>query len=602
MMSLLSPVGLLTYLFFPVLINSTFSLNCSIYTVFLNSKILYHYTVIQYTELKFKNDIESGREPKLRFLARAWNVPKSTLQRRVKGVVAGFLHASGRKPLLPPAAEKELADMLMMLSKRGFPLRATDVKTIVFDYAKAKGIKGFSEAKKKAGYYWFQGFMKRNPKLSIRKPESLSAARAAGMNPEVVTKWFEDYEALLEELGIKGLPSHLWNCDESGLQDNFSSSHAVGEVGKPCYEITAGEKGETTTILAAFNAVGTYAPVMVIFKGKRVRAEWLYGSPDNALVKVSDNGWINGELFVEWGKAFVSQLPKDDRPHLLLLDGHSSHVYNMEFLTYMKANNVHVMSYPPHTTHALQPADRALFKSLKHNWSEVGRRWNRQSCGMKLPKLQFFSVFTEAWQKTATVENAQSGFRATGMFPVNRNVISADFFSPSATTERALQPLAPPMTITGGPQPAGLQDAVPSTSTGRGQDEEAIQSTSSGRVSFHDLIEVPRRERTTRKPRAKPPSYRLTSQDHFLYVERAKKGKEKVKVVPKNKKQNVDVNQDQTKCTGCQKTYGDREDPKTDEGWIQCSMCQLWYHESCAEEYGLFDDVAFICKDCFTEL
>lgn len=149
------------------------------------------------------------------------------------------------------------------------------------------------------------------------------------------------------------------------------------------------------------------------------------------------------------------------------------------------------------------------------------------------------------------MENVQSGFRATGMFPVNMNVISADFFVPSAITERAQQPLAAPMpqeeeasrevmdtvevTITGGPQPAGLQDAeVPSTSTGRSQDEEAIQSTSSGRVSFHNLIVVSRRERTTRKPHAKPPSYWLTSQDHFLYVERAKKVKEEVKVVQKN--------------------------------------------------------------------
>lgn len=56
-----------------------------------------------------------------------------------------------------------------------------------FDYAKANGIRGFSEAKKMAGYYWFQGFMNRNPNLSIRKPESLSAARVARMNPDAMS-------------------------------------------------------------------------------------------------------------------------------------------------------------------------------------------------------------------------------------------------------------------------------------------------------------------------------------------------------------------------------------------------------------------------------
>ena len=85
--------------------------------------------------------------------------------------------------------------------------------------------------------------MKRHKVLKIKKPEALSAARAAGLNPVVVGKWFEEYEALLTELNIMDVPSHLWNCDESGLQDQFCSTRVVGEVGKQCVEITAGGKG-----------------------------------------------------------------------------------------------------------------------------------------------------------------------------------------------------------------------------------------------------------------------------------------------------------------------------------------------------------------------
>lgn len=284
---------------------------------------------------------------------------KSTLERRVKGKISGSRYASGRKAYLSEVAEKELASFAKMLSQRGFPLAKKDL------------IRGFSEAKGSAGYYWFQNFLKRNKELNVKKPEALSAARAAGMNPEVVGKWFDDYEALLKELNITDVPSHIWNCDESGLQDHFCSTRVVGEVGKPCVEITAGEKGETTTVLAAFNAVGKYSRTLVIFKGKRLRLEWLYGSPNHVVASVSENGWINSELFVEWGKLFVAQLPKNDpRPYVLLLDGHSSHVYNMPFLELMRKHNVHVMCYPAHTTHVLQPADKALFKSLKHNWHE----------------------------------------------------------------------------------------------------------------------------------------------------------------------------------------------------------------------------------------
>ena len=98
------------------------------------------------------------------------------------------------------------------------------------------------------------------------------------------------------ELGIEGTPSHIWNCEESGLQDQFSSTKVVGQVDQPCVEVCAGEKGETTTCLAAFNAEGTYSQTMIIFKGKRVRAEWLQGCPENTSLQYSDNGWITSDL------------------------------------------------------------------------------------------------------------------------------------------------------------------------------------------------------------------------------------------------------------------------------------------------------------------
>jgi len=40
-----------------------------------------------------------GDSAKLRTIARAWDVPKSTLQRRLKGHVMGAQHCSGRKPV-----------------------------------------------------------------------------------------------------------------------------------------------------------------------------------------------------------------------------------------------------------------------------------------------------------------------------------------------------------------------------------------------------------------------------------------------------------------------------------------------------------------------
>lgn len=62
--------------------------------------------------------------------------------------------------------------------------------------------------------------------------------------------------------------------------------------------------------MTAFNAAGTYSSSMVIFKWRGVSNEWLYGSPDNALVKVSDNGRMNTELLVEGKKPLCQSCRK----------------------------------------------------------------------------------------------------------------------------------------------------------------------------------------------------------------------------------------------------------------------------------------------------
>lgn len=126
---------------------------------------------------------------------------------------------------------------------------------------------------------------------------------------------------------------------------------------------------------------------------------------------------------------------------------------------------MHIMCYPAHTTHALQPADKALFKSLKHHWDQEGRKWTRMIAGQKLSRMEFFAVFSRAWAKAATVENAQAGFRGTGMFPLNKDILPETAFAPSKTTERVLpstlpssptrpQCLLPPPTRPVSPTPA----------------------------------------------------------------------------------------------------------------------------------------------------
>ncbi|XP_043112709.1 uncharacterized protein si:rp71-1d10.8 [Puntigrus tetrazona] len=418
---------------------------------------------------EYKAQADSGQRPALRLLARKWNVPKTTLQRRVKGLVEGSEHASGRKPFIPVESERELARLLTLLSERGFSLRKTDVQSLAFEFAKINGIRGFSEEKQKAGYYWFEGFMKRNPGLKIKKPEAMSPATK--MNEEELEKWFAMYENTLGALGIKDVPSHIWKCDVSGLQDKCSSQLS-GEKEDPCET----EEETASTVLAAFNASGGFAPPLIIFKGINGRREWM---GESLCVRASDNGWITAELFTEWGEMFVARLPKDDsRPHLLLLEGQSSHVFNLTLLRVLKQNRVEVVCFP-----APQPANAPLFESLKRHWCEASRKWNRRCAGKQPPKARDCSVFTEAWKKSAKAEMAKEAFRTTGAFPMNKFIV----------------------------------DGGAHCSTDNRSKEEP---------SFTDFVVIQKSQRGVKTPRAKSVPYLQRNSEHLIYDGRLKQRNE----------------------------------------------------------------------------
>jgi len=51
-------------------------------------------------------------------------------------------------------------------------------------------------------------------------------------------------------------------------------------------------------------------------------------------------------------------------------------------------------------------------------------------------------------------------------------------------------------------------------------------------------------------------------------------------------------------CPACHFTYGDASDPRIDDDWLECCKCLYSYHERCAEEVGILDDVEFLCGNC----
>lgn len=148
----------------------------------------------------------------------------------------------------------------------------------------------------------------------------------------------------------------------------------------------------------------------------------------------SKKGWTNGEIGVEWIKDFDKNTKDkaNGRYRLLLVDGHNSH-YTRAFLMYARLHQIIVLCYPSHTTHLLQGLDVVIFAILKHWLSYERDQWERET-GESVSKSNFLQIYGRAHFRALTPENIKTAFRKTGIWPLDRNVISKADMAPSKET------------------------------------------------------------------------------------------------------------------------------------------------------------------------
>ena len=138
-------------------------------------------------------------------------------------------------------------------------------------------IKGFSTKSKKAGHKWAKYFVKRHPKILVKKAKNLSSACAMCANEINVKNWFKEYEKVLADLNITS-PEQIWSGDETGVQNVPKEEYVLAQKWISANQIVSGEQGEMSTILTFVNGIGDVCPPMVIHKGQRVQQYWTEGS------------------------------------------------------------------------------------------------------------------------------------------------------------------------------------------------------------------------------------------------------------------------------------------------------------------------------------
>lgn len=104
---------------------------------------------------------------------------------------------------------------------------------------------------------------------------------------------------------------------------------------------------------------------------------------------------------------------------LLIYDGHKTHI-SLDLITKARNENISILKLPAHTTDAIQPLDKCCFRPLKAQWDKRLVEIQRMTGATRISKASFTELVDELWQTSLTPENIKSGFKSTGIYPLDR--------------------------------------------------------------------------------------------------------------------------------------------------------------------------------------
>ena len=169
-----------------------------------------------------------------------------------------------------------------------------------------------------------------------------------------------------------------------------------------------------------------------------------------------------------------------ERPVVLLVDGHTSHI-DPQISKFCKENGIMPYCIPPHS-HITQPLDVCFFSPLKANWKSAVAAFKVSHFGQSLTKDNFAKVFKEAWLDTVKARSIVNGFAGSGIFPVNAAKVGSK---------------ASPSDIFCGPSSMSSQDTSSHPSSAvlhaleQQMEEETIQHFKERLAEGYDLVHDP---------------------------------------------------------------------------------------------------------------
>ena len=360
--------------------------------------------------------LQSNQISSIRTAAALFEVPKTTLIRRLQGIPS-------RQDTIPiqrnlsPIDEEVLIQKILELDKQGHAPSVAKVKEFANIISKSRGGQG-------VGTNWTTKFIKRCPQLKTKMSKRLDYQRARCEDNQTITQWFELVRRQIQEHGIQ--TEDIYNFDETGFQMGLAGAAKVvtssNRVDRP-KKLQATNK-EWVTVISCIGTQGYIIPPFVIFKGKQYNSAWFNKHlPSQWAFSMSDNGWTTNQHGLQWIQHFNKHTEKLTKgiKRLLVLDGHASH-QSMEFLAYCLENKIVCLYMPPHSSHLLQPLDVGCFGPLKKAYYQEIDSMIKNHI-LAIGKLDFLAAFQKAHQKAMTRQNIIGAFRGSGLYPFNPQAV-----------------------------------------------------------------------------------------------------------------------------------------------------------------------------------
>ena len=283
-------------------------------------------------------------------------------------------------------------------------------------------------------YKFLHLFLKRHRSLSLRTAKSLDDIRRTS---EANIPSFFDHTAI--PMLSKVNASLIFNLDETMVDNSARGVKCINASLKKVAHVVGLDAAEHITALPCFAATGEMLTAAIIQQSpseELMTKPLLNNTPATKFYhRSTKSGFISKEIFVQWCKDYLIPAINKHRADKLvpgqaafvLFDSHSSH-YSPENIALFLSHNIHMIAFPSHCTHVIQPCDRGIFRHVKASYQkEMIRRGDGKKNATLGDRLAIIiKVLLEIPINVVT-----SAFKHAGMVPLSKSrAMSNTFESP----------------------------------------------------------------------------------------------------------------------------------------------------------------------------